>query len=621
MNKTNSTNDIPLISGEGGHSHVCKACNVKYYHVHSFRNANHPQFDGQCPNEACTQYYGKEPTQRPPRPPQDGAAPPEEKESNAQRSVRIGFQDGSLLCGNFKHYRFVVVPGKKWRVPKTKLPSDILAAMMPGAKAGCPCQIAALKSAWHMNAPGVFVTDWVQPGTYFKGFGDCKDDKTPQRVMPIDFSLKPEERKYLHELHPGWMFLTVGTQFHDHPVSHASCQVATYNLFSKMRGKVIDLNGNPQAAETLNRSNDKINVLPFVNVETSRDALRSLTKWGPEMVGGKRRYVKTALRDAVRDYPEEIAGAQCVASVHSLYYYQHHELVNLLNATEGRKMQAILHRHEGERGELNFGEQRWERVHDHYGQGRDGIRQTNVLAGSKDPNEPYVHPDTAGWFNNHSWTEYRGLAQADPGNIRGSAAIPETDGRPAVPEVRAANNSLAWSVTLAGPETYHLTIVTCTAAEANLDAGWRPPAPTVIPEPNSTLAIARTGAVSIVVPGQAAEMTVIPAKYRETFALARTRMMGKARTMDKYEAHSQWVANSIKSVYQTDKTLEVDVPAMYDVAYYSYWIDRDRDMTYKSFIGKDLKKFFLASVLEVLAAKNNDDRFVRAVRLLHQHAR
>lgn len=43
---------------EHGHEHICKSCNARYKHYHPYKNAEHRQFDYQCPNAHCKLYFG-----------------------------------------------------------------------------------------------------------------------------------------------------------------------------------------------------------------------------------------------------------------------------------------------------------------------------------------------------------------------------------------------------------------------------------------------------------------------------------------------------------------------------------------------------------------------------------
>lgn len=55
---------VPLPRSKILHSHRCKSCKQQYWHKHPLKSVDHPQFDFQCANENCRDYYGNHPTDK-----------------------------------------------------------------------------------------------------------------------------------------------------------------------------------------------------------------------------------------------------------------------------------------------------------------------------------------------------------------------------------------------------------------------------------------------------------------------------------------------------------------------------------------------------------------------------
>uniref|UniRef100_A0AAU8HXR0 Methyltransferase n=1 Tax=Pleurotus pulmonarius virga-like virus 1 TaxID=3231516 RepID=A0AAU8HXR0_9VIRU len=586
MNTTNSTNNIAQAPDRAGkHLHKCDKCGLDYVHYHPHKRAEHPQFSYQCPNPDCEWYFEKGQSKGPeksasgrttPATAVEGSGTPR-TETYAERSVRIAFKEGRIKCGNVEHFRMVAKPGQQYKVCERKRAADIIAQMKIGADARCDCERTSCKEAWAWNVPGVFETDWVQPGSYHRGWGKYEPTSAPRRVMPLNFNLSADQIKYLHEQHPGWLFVTTGTGFHDHPVAHATTQIATYNLFHSLpKGTFLDLHGNPSGAERFNEERNGRKVKVMCNVESAKDVLRKKTKWGPAKVGDNIRYIESALRDLVRDHTELVSSLDGFTSVHTLYYYNPSELPGILAASKGKVLTAIMHRFVGESGVLNNGEQAWRRV-----RGEDGvclIEQTNKLTGEK-----YTHPDNERWFTNHSWAPYRGTDMA------GHDLNEE--------------NSLVWDCNMAGAGTYLLRICSATLREANLDASYVPEKEYVKPVKNSDAYVKKHCKVELTSFSGTTEVTIPPA-YQPLFQEARLKMLGATRRdMAKYRSHAQWVALKAKGVMKSIDSVD-DVQTVYNLVYASFWVDSELDKSFGAAYGPDARKAVIDIMVNALTAKN-----------------
>jgi hypothetical protein len=599
MNTTKSTNNIAQApEQEGKHLHKCIKCAVDYVHYHVFKNANHPQFSFQCPNPACEWHFEKGKSTKPstPRPdsPSDTVVTERgpKSETYRERSVRIAFKDGLLKCGKTEHF-VMKSNGGQYKVPVRVPAQQLLAAMPLGADARCDCERLACMEAWTWNRPGVYETDWVQPGSYHKGFGKYDPAATPRRVMPLDFHLKKDQVTYLHERNPGWLFVTVGTNFHDHPVAHAQTQLATFNLFHSLKaGKYIDLHGNPAHCDRLNAEMKDKTFTAMCNVESSDDVVRKRTKWGPKKVGNKTRWIESALRDISTPVPangldtpspsaiernegvELLREANGLTSVHTLYYYEPSELAHVINATKGKMMVAMMHRFVGEEGTMNNGEQKWRRYRDE--QGRSRICQTNVLT-----NKKYDHADNERWFQNYSWSPYRGEEVA--GHLDEEVA-------------------LVWDANVLADGVYVMRITTATVREALLDTTYVEPTVKKVVT-NSTEYIAKYNKVVIAHPMSGPEEVVIPHAYHKLFNELRLKMVSATiRDSAKYKAHAQYVALKTKGVMAVENVDDVQV--IYDLVYASFWVDAKRDRSLTGLAGHDIRKHIVDAIITATTTKS-----------------
>jgi hypothetical protein len=488
----------------------------------------------------------------------------------------MAYADGKITCNNDKHFIMKAIPGAQYKVPVVRPAAFLIEAMAIGVPAKCSCERAACREAWKWNRPGVFETEWVQPGCLLKGFS--KDTpQFPRRVMPLAFHLSKAQVAFLHEHHPGWVFVTTGTDSHDHPVAHATTQVATFNLFHSLaKGKWIDLHGNPSHCERLNAEMKDKSFIAMCNVESSQDVVRKRTKWGPAKHGdGSVRWIESALRDVNERHGEVLAAATGLTSVHTLYYYHPSELAKVISATKGKMMVAMMHRFQADTGKMNNGEQVWRRYSDAAGLSR--IEQTNVLTSTK-----YDHADNERWFKNTSWSPYRGEEAA---------------------EHLDEEVALSWDINIAANGVFVFRISSCTVREALLDTTWRDDTP-VIPKKNSDAFIRAYSKCEITHPLSGVETITIPTQYQDLFASLRLRMLGaKERSTMKYVAHSQYVALKCAGVMREEKSVD-DIQVVYDLAYASFWIDKSLDRSNTAFFGKDLRTQVLDAIIISLVSKS-----------------
>jgi hypothetical protein len=490
----------------------------------------------------------EEPTdEAPPKPKQpkdDERKPhPAPRETKLQKDVRIGYESGKFTCGESKHYK----SGKDPKNPRFSCavplaPSAIIELMEPFKMAKCSCERDAVKAAWSWRKPGCSNIQWVSPNAYFKGI--CipgqKFDPTapPMRVMPVDYRLKPEAVKVLHERFPGWIFTSVGSGDHDHPIAHTTNLVNAYQVTSQFRRNkcYLDLHGNPSSNEQLNRS-DNLNIKTVVSLESAKDYLRMKQKWGPERDGDRLRYINCALRDLGRDHAEMVESVDEVVSFHTLYYYEKREIARLLSQTKGGIMTALVHRFKGEEGALNGKEQSWrkERVGT-----RARIIQTNVETG-----EQYSHRDMEDWFDGTGfWSPY------------GQDIIEKTEA------TQSALESLSWTVNKASDDVFRITIAVVPNSVARLVSDVQETALTELEA---------TNVVKVTVSGVTDVYSIRP-ELQEVYEEMRGRVVMAPRTADKLSAHAQMT--HIKCKQLKDKTgIKIHASEEMDIAMSSFWVD------------------------------------------------
>jgi hypothetical protein len=230
-------------------------------------------------------------------------------------------------------------------------------------------------------------------------------DAAPKKVYSLRYSLKSDEFKYLVCRFPEWHFVTIQSGAHDHPIAHTSTRIAAERLMDKLpRGTAqdplvyVDLNGNPGANESYMARNPGILIISVVQAVTPKDYVRMIVKWGNRLnADGTVRWIECSLRDIGLGLCPEVTNVKVAGfiSIHTLYYYDHAEVVRVLNRFNC-PMYAAQHRFREDAGSLNNGEQVYvkrtrstQRI----------VFQTTVLTGAV-----YDHPDNNVWFEHDSLT-------------------------------------------------------------------------------------------------------------------------------------------------------------------------------------------------------------------------
>jgi len=437
--------------------------------------------------------------------------------------------------------------GYAFPVPCTD--AEILEQMRPYKDAICACERKACKAAWSMNAPGVFQNQFVAPGAFQKGVGEVAASHMLKRVMPVNFRLSTDEFKTLSKRFPDWYFQQVASGGHDHPISHVTAQVASFEAVAKLsRKRVLDVHGNPSANEaTMLQRDDSPRFTTVVSLETPKDYLRQATKWGPEMRGAQRRYhVASGLRD-IANHPDRIAhDKDAFLSVHTGYYYPMKEIANMMACSPGAPATFIMHRFEGQSGVINGGELSWVKDENGY------VTQTNVKTG-----ERYWHPDNSHWFNTNSWTNKSQLEAA-------------TDNSGAL-------NSLTWTVNMVCEGTFVITAVAITSKAAHLD----PLRLSIMPGDDAVL---RYGGVDIAV-GDERHFVPIPGTHAKLFDELRSKMNFKLRDDKKFQAHVNTCEAKAK-LYQKEEGLITSSKVLSNIQLASFWVDFETDCKANAQLGE-----------------------------------
>jgi hypothetical protein len=275
---------------------------------------------------------------------------------------------------------------------------------------------------------------------------------------------------------------------------------------------------------------------------------------------------------------------QGLTSVHTLYYYHPSELPSIIDATKGKMMYAIMHRFVGQQGEMNNGEQTWRRYTDETG--RSMIEQTNKLTGSK-----YVHADNERWFQNNSWSPYRGMEAAG----------------------HMDEQALVWDINTVASGVYVLRIASCTVREALLDTTWVAPKVDAPMVKNSAAYVKQYSKVVIENPMSGPEEIAIPPTYQPLFNDLRLRMVGATRDTKKYSAHAQYSALKVKGVMKEVGGLD-DIQLIYDLVYASFWVDHARDRKESAFLGKDFRTTVLDLIIVTATSKTALAGFAEGLR-------
>jgi hypothetical protein len=202
-------------------------------------------------------------------------------------------------------------------------------------------------------------------------------------------------RKVLRPQFPGVFFHCNGNVNHDHPISHVVTMLGTRFLQRKIHpgARVMDVYGNPYACERFNRSQapcaqPKLSTA-LVHNYGPNDFIREVNKWGPVQGEGGPRYIEKTISQALRD--GDCDEFDTFQFIHTLYYTNFSLVKRLLQtkSAAGKKKRALalVHRHVGQSGSINNGEQTFEtKEHPAFEAGL--LKQKNVKT-----NSVYVHPN------------------------------------------------------------------------------------------------------------------------------------------------------------------------------------------------------------------------------------
>jgi len=173
----------------------------------------------------------------------------------------------------------------------------------------------------------------------------------PVVKINVPFCFYPDQFKRFRIMFPR-VNLDSGLSYthHDHPVAHTATMVGIRKLQSLLQpGQLcLDLHGNPTGNEQYNRFQlSRLHKRPhlpapplietLVEMKVSADAVRKVTKWGPQFTeDGVRRYLEHPLEDI----PHGIYDV--FLSVHTLYYYSMYEVCQLLNKHRGTTMHCLV---------------------------------------------------------------------------------------------------------------------------------------------------------------------------------------------------------------------------------------------------------------------------------------
>jgi hypothetical protein len=419
--------------------------------------------------------------------------------------------------------------------------------MMPQQLAKCDCLKRACEAQWNRNFHGAYTTTAISPGAYTKGL-DCPGS-VPKKVYSVPFSLKPDVLKYLISRFPEWFFVCRYAGTHDHPIAHISTRIAGERIMDKLvRGTpanprvYIDLNGNPGANESYMARNPGIVIHTAVEAVTPKDYVRQVVKWGPQFnAAGQPRWHNISIRDIGLNIAGPFVGmvVHGFVSIHTTYYYDQAEIVRLLAAFRC-PMYSAMHRFELHSGELNNGEQRYEKRER---SSLTYVYQTNVATGAV-----YYHPDNRVWFDHDSLT--------------------------------VGEDGIGWDGNLLCDETFNFTIVYCPAVQCHMSEKCLSYAGVLKTteldkDPShsaqSQALIAATNEVRVTLCG-VTSTAPIQSSHVAFFGNMRTAVVGRARTSRQYMDHV-----SRCKIQAADKTrnkgLIIDAQQIDSIARLSFWID------------------------------------------------
>jgi len=277
-------------------------------------------------------------------------------------------------------------------------------AQAPGKPPGGPVPSRPLNPGRHYNRQFCRTSEYMPPGS--KTVGLSATNQPSKVVWELDYGLTETKFKELSARFPGIAFVQTGFDCHDHPIAHTSYRIVWENVTKKLKPgmKVADVSGNPQFNEQFNSRQTKrekpIQIDTFCKVESTKDSIRSKTRWGPKVKDGVTRWEEASLYDMYRyaENQERFAQYDAFLFNHVIYYYTMEEINRLINLNKGSVAYATLHKLPGQNGSINCGEQTY--VKDLQ---TGKVRQTNVETG-----EFYEHPNPETWFKQFSYADQHG---------------------------------------------------------------------------------------------------------------------------------------------------------------------------------------------------------------------
>jgi hypothetical protein len=474
-------------------------------------------------------------------------------ESYLQRSVRIAYQKGDIKCRLPDHFTMIKKEGEQFKTCSRLPLMTLLSLMQPFTDAKCDCERKACEQAWTSSSPGCFQTEWVNPGAYRKGIklgSEFNRDMPAKRVFPLRFALSQAETKTMHERYPQWIFVSVGSDNHDHPVAHACTQINTFLTLEGLKaGRYLDLHGNPTSNERFNGlrgQKKRVTIDTVVQLATAKDYIRKATKWGPAVSDkGVTRYIESDIRDLPSKHAAQMALYDGLLSFHTLYYYREMgQLAKLLNSTKGKILTAIIHKFDGTKGNLNKGEQEWVKE---VKSGIPTITQTNVHTG-----ETYEHPSPDIWFNSKAWAPM---------------FIEDED---------LDAPALAWTMNRQCDDSYIVTIVAVPKRAAILDPTCALDLHDVVavnrPKTNSPQVVKERQTVVFDLHGEKIETVVEPSHFKLFDEMRKRANLLTRRDEKAFKSFGAlWLVRS-KSLMVAE-SIEIDSEQLANLIIASYWVD------------------------------------------------
>jgi len=281
---------------------------------------------------------------------------------------------------------------------------------------------------------------------------ECKAEEVDVALAPVlkinvPYAMYPEQFKRFRTLFPR-INVDSGLSYthHDHPVSHTATMVGIRRMQGMLQpGELaLDLHGNPNGNEQFNRfQSSRIKKRPtlpcpptlhtLVEERTAMDAVRRVTKWGPEfnIISKERRWKLGEIKDITPNKYDVFLSA------HTLYYYSMYEVCKLMNKNPHSRLIALVNYEPNQSGTL-YGELKYS---------KEGGMTTQTS-----PNgEKYHHPDIDQWFQTNS---FRGLTET-------------------------VDSGISWTSTCIGGPLYIITITRCDWTKARHQAYLPPDAPTL----------------------------------------------------------------------------------------------------------------------------------------------